>query len=499
MPWLERCGWLKDFEQNRTPLFDAIKKYVDDKVVQFHVPGHKQGQGLPEFLEYVGEHTLQMDANGMQDLDYFNNPTGVIKEAQMLFARAYGADDAFFLVNGTTSGIQAMILSVCNPGNEIIIPRNAHKSVINSIILSGAIPIFIYPEINKALGIAMGLSVESVERAIQEHPNAKAILIINPTYYGFSSDLRTITKIAHDKGMTVLVDEAHGAHFCFHPEFPASSMSVAADICATSIHKTAGAMTQSSVLLIKGDRISRERVKHVLNMIFTSSASYLLMCSLDVARKQLALKGYELYEKALSLSRFARDEINKIEGVYAFGREWIGEPGCFAFDETKLSINVRELGLTGYEMESLLRQKYNIQVEFGDIYNILSVISLGHNENDLRALINALKDISENRISSKLKNSTFVPSCPEMIVPPRAAFYNEKKIIELENSEGEVAGEMIISYPPGIPILCLGEKITKEIIDYVRILKKEGCELQGTADPDVNFIRVLSCSSGEVS
>lgn len=490
---------MEDLEQSKTPLFDAVKRYVDNKVVQFHVPGHKQGQGLPEFLEYVGEHTLQMDANGMEDLDYFNNPTGVIKEAQRLFAKAYGADDAFFLVNGTTSGIQTMILSVCNPGSEVIVPRNAHKSVINSIILSGAMPVFIYPEINKSLGIAMGLSVESVEKSIQEHPNAKAILIINPTYYGFASDLKTITKMAHDKGLVVLVDEAHGAHFCFHPDFPASSMCVDADICATSIHKTAGAMTQSSALLVKGNRVSRERIKHVLNMIFTSSASYLLMCSLDVSRKQLALKGHELYEKALDLSRWARTEINKIEGVYAFGKEWVGTPGCFDFDETKLSINVRELGLTGYQMESLLRKKYNIQVEFGDIYNILSVISLGHNENDLKALIDALKDISKNRAGFNLKNSTFVPSCPEMIVPPRTAFYNEKKIVELENSEGEVAGEMIIAYPPGIPILCLGEKITKEVIDYVKILKEENCELQGTADPEINFIRVLSHSGNEIS
>lgn len=486
-------------EQSSTPLFDAVKRYVSDHVIQFHVPGHKQGQGIPEFLDYVGEHVLQMDANGMKDLDYFNNPTGVIKESQKLLAEAYGAEDAYFLVNGTTSGIQTMILSICNPGSEIIIPRNAHKSVINSIILSGAIPIFIYPEINKTLGIAMGITVEEVKKTITEHPNAKSILVINPTYYGFASDIKAITEIAHEHDMTVIVDEAHGAHFAFHADFPLTAMKAGADACAISIHKTAGALTQSSALLISGNRISRERVKSVLNMLFTSSASYLLLSSLDVARKQLALKGTEMYEKALKLSRWARDEINKIHGAYAFGKEWVGEPGCFAFDETKLSINVRELGLTGYEMETLLRDKYNIQVEFGDIYNILCIISLGHHEEDLAALINALDDVSKNKDMTCLKNSTLIPNCPEMIVPPRTAFYNEKKVVELENAEGEIAGEMVISYPPGIPVLCLGERITREIINYVMLLKEEHCELQGTADPDVNYIRVLSHHNPHIS
>lgn len=478
-------------DQNNTPLFDAVKKYCNDKVIQFHVPGHKQGRGIPELAEYIGERALQMDANGMADLDYANNPTGVIYEAEKLLAYAYGAQDAYFLVSGTTAGVQAMIMSACDPGDKIIIPRNAHKSTIGGIILSGVMPVYIQPEISDRLGIAMGVSVESVKKAIRENPHAKAVFLINPTYYGVASDLKSIVRVAHRHGMAVLVDEAHGAHMSFHDDFPLTAMEVGADMSAASMHKTSGSMTQSSVLLLRSNTITPEKVKQVLNLTYTSSASYLLMCSLDIARKQLAMKGSDMLDNVLELARWAREEINKINGLYAFGKELVGTPGSYDFDETKLGINVNSIGFTGYQMESLLRKDYNIQVELSDIYNILAIISLGDRRQDVESLVAALKDIALKSHMREIRNPVKIPDNPKMIVSPRDAFYSPKKAVILEDSVGEIAGEMVMAYPPGIPVICMGERINNDIIDYIKILKEEKCELQGTADPHVDYIRVL--------
>ncbi len=482
---------MKKNDQNRMPLFEAVKAYVDSKVIPFHVPGHKQGNGIDEFTEYVGRKVMQMDVNGMEDLDNACNPIGVIMESERLCAQAFGAQNAYFLVNGTTAGVQAMMLSTCEPGDEIIMPRNAHKSTIGGLILSGAVPVYIQPEINEVYGIAGGITEDAIKKAVKEHPHAKAIFVINPTYYGMASDLKSIVRIAHRHNMAVLADEAHGAHMSFHDDFPLTAMEVGADMSAVSLHKTGGSMTQSSVLLTRGNLVTPEVVKQVINLTYTTSASYVLMSSLDSARKQLALRGADMLEHVLELARWARDEINKIEGYCAFGRELIGTPGCYDFDETKLSINVMKLGFTGYEMEQKLRKEYNIQIEMSDLYNILAIVSLGDTKEDIQALINALKDIAQKTETREIKNSTRTPLKPKLIVSPRDAFYSHKKSVLLSEAAGEISGEMIMAYPPGIPVVCPGEKISKDMIDYVRILKEEHCQLQGTADPYVDYIRVL--------
>lgn len=482
---------LTKLDQKKTPLFDAVKRYVESNIVPFHVPGHKQGRGIKELRDYIGERALQMDANGMEDLDYANSPTGVILEAERLMARAFGAQDAYFLVNGTTAGVQAMIMSACEPGDRIIIPRNAHKSTIGGIILSGAMPVYVQPEINEKLGIAINVSAESVRKAIKENPHAKAVFVINPTYYGMAADMKSIVRIAHRHEMAVLVDEAHGAHMSFHDDFPLTAMEVGADMSAVSLHKTSGSLTQSSALLLRSNIIAPEKAKEILDLTHTTSASYLLMCSLDIARKQLATMGSEMLKETLELARWARSEINNIDGLYAFGRELEGTPGCFDIDETKLGINVSGLGFTGYQMEFALRREYNIQIELSDLNNILAVLSIGDRREDVEALINALKDMASKCKPVDYRRTTVIPENPKMIVSPRDAFYSPKKSVRLEDSEGEIAGEMVMAYPPGIPVICMGERITKDIIDYIRILKEEKCELQGAVDPYVDNIRVL--------
>lgn len=482
---------MKRLSQSKTPLFEAVKNHVENNVIPFHVPAHKKGAGLKEFREYIGERALEMDLNGMEDLDFANNPTGAIYEAEKLLAQAFGAQHAFFLVNGTTAGVQAMIMSACEPGDKIIIPRNAHRSTIGGIILSGVVPVYLQPEVNEDLGIAMGVDEESLKNAIKENPHAKAVFLINPTYYGVVSDLKSLVRIAHRHEMAVLVDEAHGAHMCFHDDFPLTAMEVGADMSAASLHKTGGSMTQSSALFLRGSMISPEKTKEVINLTYTTSASYLLMSSLDVARKQLAIEGSDLLENALNLARMAREEINKIDGLYAFGKELIGTPGVYDFDETKLGINVSRLGYTGYEMEAKLRKEYNIQIELSDMCNILAIISIGDTEESVMALINALKDIAVKSEVMEYKSPAIILQNPKMIVSPRDAFYSPKKKVPLEKTVGEIAGEMVMAYPPGIPVICMGERITQDIVDYIKLLKEQKCQMQGTADPFINYIMVL--------
>lgn len=479
-------------DQSKTPLLDALSQYHDKGVAPFDVPGHKHGKGLTELADFLGKKVLEVDVNSMKPLDNLNKPTGVIKEAEELAADAYSADYACFLVNGTTSSVQGMIMTVCKPGDKIILPRNVHKSVINALILSGSIPIYIQPEINEKLGIAMGISYKSVERAIKENPDAKAILIINPTYYGATSDIKKIAELAHNYNIAVLVDEAHGAHFAFNNELPGSAISLGADIVAVSSHKTGGSLTQSSMILSNEGLVKAEEIRTSVELTQTTSASYLLMTSLDVARKNLALNGEKLLDKTLQLSRYARDEINKIKPFYAFGKELINENGVYDFDETKLGINVSELGLTGFEVYDLLRDEYNIQVELGDVNNILAIVSIGDNKESIDKLICALKDISEKYRGTKIEiDKTPILENPEVVLAPREAYYTTKKEVPLSSTEGLISGEFIMAYPPGIPIIIPGERITKYMINYVEVLKRQKALIQGPEDDDIKFIKVL--------
>lgn len=477
--------------QNTTPLFDAVKYHVKRNAVPLQIPGHKHGHGLEEYREFVGENVLRMDLNETRGIDLIWDPTRVMAGAEKLLAGALGASSAFFLINGTTSGVQAMIMSACRPGDQVIIPRNAHKSIFNGLILSGARPVYVPPEISDDLGIVLSISGESLKQAIRENPGARAVMVINPSYYGVAPDLRPIVEAAHESGMLVLADEAHGTHMHFHSYFPMSAMDAGADMSAASLHKTGGSMTQSSALLIGSGSIDPNYVRQVLNLTFTSSPSYVLLCSLDVARKQLATRGGQMLEQILDLVKWARDEINKIDGLFAPGKDYFAGLGGFGFDETKLIVNVKNIGLTGYEVEALLARDYNILIELADMYNILAVISLGERKEFLEAFVKALKDIAKNPVKKEIAGLDAIQFNPEVVVPPREAFYTPKKSVPLEQSAGELAGEMIMVYPPGIPLVSLGEKITHDIIEYVKLLKKEHCTVVGMADPNTDNVLIL--------
>lgn len=476
--------------QSRAPIYEALMKYKKARVVPFDVPGHKQGRGNPMLKEFLGEQCVSVDVNSMKPLDNLCHPVSVIKEAEELAADAFGAKHAFLMVNGTTSAVQAMVMSVCKKGDKIIMPRNVHRSAINALVISGTTPVYVNPGVNKELGIPLGMSVHEVEKAIKENPNAKAIFVNNPTYYGVCSNLRQIVKIAHDNGMYVLVDEAHGTHFYFGEEMPVSAMEVGADMAAVSMHKTGGSLTQSSFLLLNCD-LSPGYIRQIINLTQTTSGSYLLMSSLDLARRDLFLNGHEIFGKVKKFAQYAREEINKIGGYYAFSSEMIDGDTVFDFDETKLSIYTRGIGLAGIEVYDILRDEYGIQIEFGDIANILAIISVGDKSLSIERLISSLSEIK--RLYSKDKSGMFDHEYinPEVVLTPQEAFYSEKRSIPMHKSDGKICAEFVMCYPPGIPILAPGEKITKEILEYINYAKEKGCFLTGTQDIEIKNINIV--------
>ncbi|CDZ24365.1 Orn/Lys/Arg decarboxylase major region [[Clostridium] cellulosi] len=481
---------MKRLSQDRMPIYDALQRFKQMRVVPFDVPGHKHGRGNPELTEFLGEKCVSVDVNSMKPLDNLVHPVSVIKEAEELAAEAFHAAHAFFMVNGTTSAVQAMVLSACKKGDKIIMPRNVHRSVINALVLCGAEPVYVNPDVNIDLGISLGMSLKQVEKAITENPDAVAVFVNNPTYYGVCSDLRSIVKLAHAHGMLVLVDEAHGTHFYFGKNMPITAMDAEADMAAVSMHKSGGSLTQSSLLLI-GSAMNEGYVRQIINLTQTTSGSYLLLSSLDISRRNLALRGEEIFEHVSELAQYARDEINAIGGFYAFSKEIINGDSVFDFDVTKLSIHTLDVGLAGVEVYDILRDEYDIQIEFGDIGNILAYISLGDRKRDIERLVGALSEIRRLYQRDKAGMLTQEYISPQVVTTPQYAFYAEKESLPLDETEGRVCSEFVMCYPPGIPILAPGERVTKDILRYIKYAKEKGCSLTGPEDIEIKRLNVL--------
>lgn len=478
-------------DQHKTPVFTAMKAYHAKNVTPFDVPGHKHGRGLREYAAYFGDTMLELDVNSMKPLDFLGNPISVIKESEDLMAEAFGADRAYFIVNGTSFAVQVMIMTALSEGDKIILPRNVHKSAINSLILCGAAPVYMSPEIDSEMGVSHNVTLDSVQKACEDHPDAKAIFIINPTYYGATCDLKTIVDYCHSKGLLVLIDEAHGTHFHFNDKFPLSGMQAGADMSSVSLHKTGGSLTQSSALLIKTDRIDGQYVRKVINMMQTTSPSYLLMGSLDVARKMLATEGEKILNHVIEVAEYARKQINQIPGCYSIGSESIGRPGIYGFDPTKLSVTTRDMGLNGMELYDILRDEYNIQMETGDVYNSLAILSVGDDYDNVNKLIDALKDISKRFMSERIDYKKIDLHYPEVVITPRDAFYAEKEMVPLDETLGRISGESIMSYPPGIPVVSYGERINESVLAQLKLFKSSHGIITGMEDPEADFIKVI--------
>ena len=426
----------------------------------------------------------------MKPLDNLCHPISVIRDAEVLAAEAFHAAHAFLMVGGTTSAVQSMILSVVKRGEKIILPRNVHRSVMGALVLCGAIPIYVNPACDEKLGIPLGMRVSDVKKAIEKHPDAKAVLVNNPTYYGICSDLRSIVKLAHEHNMLCLADEAHGTHFYFGENLPVSAMDAGADMAAVSMHKSGGSLTQSS-LLLAGPAMTEGHIRQIINLTQTTSGSYLLLSSLDISRRNLALRGKESFARVVDLAEYARAEINAIGGYYAYSKELINGDSIFDFDVTKLSVNTLNIGLAGIEVYDLLRDEYDIQIEFGDLGNILAYISIGDRIREIERLVSALYEVRRRFSKSKSDLMSHEYIDPQVAVSPQDAFYADKESLPIRETEGRVCSEFVMCYPPGIPILAPGERITKEILDYIEYAKEKGCSMTGPENPDIERLNVL--------
>ena len=476
--------------QENAPIYEALVEFGKKRVVPFDVPGHKRGRGNPELTAFLGEKCVGIDVNSMKPLDYLCHPVSVIRDAEILAAQAFGAAHAFLMVGGTTSSVQAMVLSSVKRGEKIILPRNVHKSVMGALVLCGAVPVYVDPLCDDRLGIPLGMRLSDVERVMKANPDAKAILVNNPTYYGICSDLKSIVDLAHKNNMLCLVDEAHGTHFYFGDNMPISAMAAGADMAAASMHKSGGSLTQSSFLLI-GPAMLEGHVRQIINLTQTTSGSYLLLSSLDISRRNLALRGKEVYGRVAEMAQYARDEINTIGGYYAFSKELINGESIFDFDVTKLSVNTLDIGLAGIEVYSLLRDEYDIQIEFGDLGNFLAYISVGDRPREIERLVSALSEIRRRygKSGSGMMHQEYIE--PIVKATPQEAFYAQSESLPIEQTKNRVCSEFVMCYPPGIPILTPGELITAEILDYIKYAKEKGCSLTGPEDPDVNRLNVL--------
>ena len=490
--------------QQNTPYFDALRDYVDSGTVPFHTPGHKQGVGMHRRLrDFIGDNVLAIDLTQIRGLDDLNQPEGPILEAMRLAADAYGADFTYFLVNGSTAGNQAMLMTALRPGDAVLLPRNSHKSSTSALIMSATKPVYMRPEVDHDLHVDHCVTPETVTAALDEHPEARAVFITSPTYYGATADLHAIERIVHQRDKILLVDEAWGPHLHFHPELPPSATSAKADACVNSTHKLLAGMSQASMLHTLGKRIDQGRLRSTLRIFQSTSPQLVLLASLDVSRMQMATEGEALLTGALSLARQTRERLNAIPGVYCMGPDQVGKPGVAGYDETRIVITVKDLGYTGYEAEQILRMRYNVQVELADLFNVVALLSIGDTPASVDKLVDAVKELArEDRpidiysptgvLERRLKRGTYkIPPIPETVVTPREAFLSDYVEVPFKKSAGRVCVEVVTPYPPGIPILCPGERITQETIEYLRLELRAGVHIQGPVDKKLGTIRVL--------
>jgi lysine decarboxylase len=491
-------------DQTRTPYFQALLDYVDSGVLPFHTPGHIQGVGMDlAFREFVGDNVCAIDLTPMPGIDDLLQPTESIREAQELAAEAWGADHTFFLINGSTSGNQCMMMTAVNPGDKIAVPRNSHKSMLGGLVMSGACPVYMAPEVDEELHMDLCVTPDTVARTIEEHPDVVAVYVVSPTYYGVAADLASIERIAHDAGKLLLVDEAWGPHFHFHPALPLSATAAGADLCINSTHKMLSAFSQCAMLHEKGDRVQVDRLKAVLKMFLSTSPNLPMVASLDVARKQMATEGPALLSRTIELAEETRRRLNRIEGLYCFGDELQGRRGIFDLDPTKIAVTVKGLGYTGYEASQLLRHRYNIQVELADLFNVVALFTIGTTREAADRFVTAFEEMARDDrpvdmyapsgiLEQRLKRGSFrLPKIPPMRMLPRDAFLAPAEFVKFKESTGRICAETISPYPPGIPVLSPGEEITAELIDYLRLELKAGIRIQGPYDDELKIIRVV--------
>lgn len=481
------------------PLFAALRAHAGKGAVNFHVPWHKQGRGLPaELASLDGGALFALDLTELAGLDDLHNPRGVIAHAQELAARTYGAARSFFLVNGTTVGIHALLMAL-GEQRTVIVPRHAHRAVLGGLILSGADPEYLMPGIIEEFGIAGGIGAGQVRQALTACTAAAAVLAVRPSYYGLAEELAGLVQAAHDAGKPLLVDEAHGAHLRFHRRLPQDAMAAGADAAVQSVHKMGGSLTQSSWLhLGRGALLSPDAVAVALNILQTTSPSYLLLASLDLARLWLDLAGADLLESTWQMASETRKQLTAVSGLQVLSEEHLAGSGC-SLDPTKLVVSVSGLGLTGYQAAALLAERYNIYVEMADLINVVVFFSSANTRADCDTLVRALQDMAR-RERRPTAGGTQAPAsawprlplaAPVKRMRPRDAWFAATQRISPVHARGRISAEMVAVSPPGIPVLCPGEEITPVVQEYLEAVGKLSIPCQGPSDSTLKSIKVV--------
>ena len=480
-------------DESKTPLLNALKEIVSQPHAAFYAPGHKQGKGSSyDLVDLIGKSVLKADLPELPELDNLFAPEGAIEQAQKLAALAFKADRTWFLVNGSSCGIVAAILATCGAGEKIILPRNIHSSAIAGLVLSGAIPIFINPEYDPEVGLAYNVTPEAVALTLKQHPDTKAVMMLHPTYQGICSDLRAIAQITHQYDIPLLVDEAHGAHFGFHDDLPPSALGVGADLTVQSTHKVLSAMTQASMLHLKGDRVCSQRISKALQLMQSTSPSYLLLASLDAARCQVATQGHQLMTRTISLATQAKQKIAAIPRLSVLSPNQ--QAGCQDVDPTRLTIDVSQLGITGFAADEILHERLKVTCELPLLHHLTFIISLGNTAEDIEQLIQACQTLSQ-LASDRTIPAPLTPHplsfIPYPLKSPREAYFAATQTIPLARSCDRLCGELICPYPPGIPLLMPGEIITEEAINYLQQIINAGGTITGCKDPTLKTIEIL--------
>ncbi len=482
-----------------TPIYNYLRSYAEEKLNIFHMPGHKLGRGVPHEL---AQNLLQLDVTEVEGTDNLHDPQGIIKAAQIRAAMAFGADSTFFLVNGSTCGVLASIMSVCTRGQKLIVGRDSHRSVASGLILSGAEPVYVYPEFNEKFSIPGEITPESIENALRVNPDAAAVLITRPNYYGICCNLEKISSIVHAWGKILIVDEAHGAHLAFSDRLPQSALSAGADICIQSAHKTLPAVTQGAYLHVKGNRPDIDKLSFNLAMLQSSSPSYIIMSYLDIAREIMEREGRERLETLIDVNTGFAEELKK-GGIYKVLQS--ANVGINSVqDPTRLVISVKGLGISGYSAEKLLRERLGTQVEMADFENIVLITTVADNRESMNKLLEALKELGtmkglgyherEQGVSTQIRavireyNNKLVSGSQEL--PPWKAYSLEKEGIRLDSSVGRICADIVTPYPPGIPVLYPGEIISSLTVEYIRDIISAGGKVSGTgADDSIRVVR----------
>lgn len=477
-------------DQKKTPLFDALLTWKQKKPLSFHVPGHKNGTIFPEKAREIFESLLSIDATELSGLDDLHEAEGAIFEAQRLAAELYGSKDCYFLVGGSTVGNLAMILATCREGEVVLVQRNSHKSVMNGLELANAKPVFLTPEVDEQTKIAAGVTVETIRAAYAKYPEAKTLVLTNPNYYGMTSDLRPIIDFAHTCGMTVLIDEAHGAHFGIGKPFPESAVSLGADVVVQSAHKTLPAMTMGSYLHVNERYRFYERLKHYLTLLQSSSPSYPIMASLDLARFYLAQIDRDFINMIIESFLEFETKLMKIEEIRLINND----SNLFLRDPLKLIVQ-SALGISGFQLQQAL-ETHAIYPELADELNVLFVLPLAPIKNSetivqtlarifAKAINGTRRQIDENIVFDVSKPySTLACSYQEMMNMSQVS-------VPFHRAVGEVSAETVIPYPPGIPLLMKGEAITKMHVEKLRHLLKNGARFQGGSKLNEHHLMIL--------